>query len=50
MFQKWLTINCVINVTGEVLPRFYIFRGDKLKDDYTKLYKPSTCMAMQKQT
>jgi len=31
-----------------VLPGFYIFKSEKLKDDYIKFYKPGTCMAMKK--
>jgi hypothetical protein len=31
-----------------VLPRFYIFKNEILKNDYIKLYKPSTHMEMQK--
>jgi len=46
---EWLTINYEINVVGGVLPNSYIFKGEKLKDDYIKLYKPSICMVMEKQ-
>jgi len=45
---EWLTINCVVNDRKGVLFCFYIFRGEKLKDDYIKFYDPGTCMAMQK--
>jgi len=31
-----------------VLPNFYIFKRERLKDDYIKFYKPNICMAMQK--
>jgi hypothetical protein len=34
--REWLTVNCVMNVTGTVLPRFYIFRGKIKCDDYIK--------------
>ncbi len=40
----------VINVTKGVLLGFYIFRGERLKDDYIRFCKPGTCMAMQKKT
>ncbi len=40
--------NCAINVIGEVLPRFYIFESERLKNDYIKFCKLNTCMAMQK--
>jgi hypothetical protein len=34
--------------TKGVLPRFYIFKSEKLQDDYIKLCKPKIFMAMQK--
>jgi hypothetical protein len=40
--------NCVVNVARGVLLVFYIFRSEKLKHDYIKLCKLSTCMAMKK--
>jgi hypothetical protein len=48
--KSWelLTINFGINVTRGVIPRFYNFRTKKLQDDYIKLCKPKTYMAMQK--
>ncbi len=46
--QEWLTINCVVNVARDVLPGFYIFKGESLRDDYIKLCKSGTCMAMHK--
>jgi len=48
--KKWLTINYVVNVVGTTLPRFYIFRGEKIRDDYIQLCKLGTCMAMQSKT
>jgi len=48
--KEWLTINCVVNATKSSLLRFYIFRGEKLKDDYIKHYRTRTCMAMQRKT
>jgi hypothetical protein len=41
-------MNSKINAIGGVLPSFYIFKSESLRDDYIKLCKPSTCMAMQK--
>jgi hypothetical protein len=43
-------INYVINDVKGVLHDFYIFTGEKLRDDYTKFYKPNICMVMQKKT
>jgi len=37
--RKWLIINYGVNVTRGVIPSFYIFRGERLKDDYIKLCK-----------
>jgi hypothetical protein len=47
-FWEWLTINNEINATKGVLLGFYIFRGEKLRDDYIRLSKLGICMAMQK--
>jgi hypothetical protein len=46
--QEWLIVNNAINVVGGVLHGFYMFRSERLRDDYIKFYKLSTCMAMQK--
>jgi len=45
--REWLIINCVVNVVRTTLPRFYIFKGERICDDYIQLCKPGTCMAMQ---
>jgi hypothetical protein len=37
----------VVNATKTTLPRFYIFRGEKIHDNYIQLYKLRTYMAMQ---
>jgi hypothetical protein len=42
-----LIINCVINAIGITMPRFYIFRRERIHDNYIQLCKPGTCMAMQ---
>jgi hypothetical protein len=47
-FWEWLTLNNEINATKGVLLGFYIFRGEKLRDDCIRLYKLGICMAMQK--
>jgi hypothetical protein len=44
---EWLIINRVINVVGSILPRFYIFKRERLKDDYSKLNKSGTCITME---
>jgi hypothetical protein len=34
--------NCVGNATKDSLPRFYIFRGERIRDDYIKHCKVKT--------
>jgi hypothetical protein len=48
--KSWelLTINFGINATRGAIPRFYNFRTKRLQDDYIKLCKPKTYMAIQK--
>jgi hypothetical protein len=36
----------VVNISGGVWPMFYIFKGESLWDDFIKLYKLETYMAM----
>jgi hypothetical protein len=45
---EWLIINYEVNVARGVLIGFNIFRGERLRHDYIKLCKISTCMVMQK--
>ncbi len=47
---EWLIVNCMVNATRDVLHGFYIFRGERLRDDYIKLCKLGTCMEMLKKT
>jgi hypothetical protein len=44
--HEWLMVNCVINVVGTILQGFYNFRRERLKNNYMKFWKLSTCMAM----
>jgi len=37
----------VVNVAKTTLPRFYLFKGKRIRDDYIQLCKLGTCMAMQ---
>jgi IS4 transposase len=37
-----------LNATRGVIPRFYNFKGERLRDDYIKLCQPRTYMAIQK--
>lgn len=46
--KEWLKMNYIIIIVGKVLPTFYIFKEEKLCDDYIKNWKSRTCMAMQK--
>jgi hypothetical protein len=45
--KEWLNVNYVVNVIGTSLPRFYIFKRERIRDDYIQLCKLGTCMAMQ---
>jgi hypothetical protein len=45
-YHERLFVNCVINVVGTILPRFYNFRGKRLKNNYMKFWKLHTCMPM----
>jgi len=47
MSQEWLIITYVVNVAKEAVPAFYIFKSSQMKEDYIKLYKTRSCMAMQ---
>jgi hypothetical protein len=40
---------CVVNATKGSLPRFYIFMGERIKDEYIKHCKAKTCMGMQRE-
>jgi hypothetical protein len=42
--QEWL----IINVTGAFLSRFYIFKGEGIKDNYIGDCKPKACMVVEK--
>ncbi len=45
--KAWLNVNYVVNATRTTLSRFYIFRGEKIRDDYIQFCKLGTYMAMQ---
>jgi hypothetical protein len=32
--REWLIINYVVDVAKTTLPRFYIFNGEKIRDNY----------------
>jgi hypothetical protein len=44
--KEWLKVNYVVNVGRTTLPRFYIFRRERICDDYIELCKLGTCVAM----
>jgi hypothetical protein len=46
--REWLIVNYASNVAKGILLGFYIFKGEKLRDDHIRLCKPNTYMAMQK--
>jgi len=43
-------MNCVANVARGLIPRFYIFRSERTKDDYIKHLKFGTCMIIETKT
>jgi hypothetical protein len=43
-----MIVNCVVNAVGGVLPSFYIFKGERIKEDYIQQCKLGSYMAMQK--
>jgi len=45
--KGWLTVNYVVNEVKTIMPRFYIFRRERIRDNYIKLCKLRTCTAMQ---
>jgi hypothetical protein len=45
--KEWLSANYEMNVAKTTLPRFYIFKRERICDDYIQLYKLGTCMAIQ---
>jgi len=45
--KKWLTINYAMNVARGLILGFYIFQGERIRDDYMKYCKFGTCMAIQ---
>jgi hypothetical protein len=38
-FREWLIVNCIVNDVGSILMGFYIFRGERLHDDYIQKCK-----------
>jgi hypothetical protein len=45
--KEWRIVNCVINATSVFLPKFFIFKGERIKGDYIRNCRPRTCMVMQ---
>jgi hypothetical protein len=43
-----MTINYVINVVGSFPTRFFLLKGERIKDDYIIDCMPWICMARQK--
>jgi hypothetical protein len=37
----------ISNGTNVFLLKFLMFKGERIKDDYIKKFRPRTCMAMQ---
>jgi hypothetical protein len=32
--REWMIVNCVVNAIGDVFPSFYIFKGERIREDY----------------
>ncbi len=32
--KEWMIVNCAVNTTRSVFPSFYIFKGERIKEDY----------------
>jgi hypothetical protein len=45
--REWLTINYAMNAARGSILGFYIFRGERINDDYIMHYKLGTFMAVQ---
>jgi len=45
--KKWMIINYVVNATWTTHSWFYIFKGERICDDYIQFCKLRICMAMQ---
>jgi hypothetical protein len=50
IFKYWecLIVHYVVNAARLVLPGFYIFKKEKMRDDYIKYCKARSCMVMQR--
>ncbi len=48
--REWLYFNYIVNAVRTTFPRFYIFKGEKIWNDYLQLCKPRTYMVMQSKT
>jgi hypothetical protein len=38
--REWMTANCAVNATRGILLGFYIFKGERIKEDYIQQWKP----------
>jgi hypothetical protein len=45
--KEWLTIKCIVNKIKTTLLRFYIFKRERIYDEYIQFYKLIICMVMQ---
>ena len=46
-FKECRIVNFFINATSFFLPKFFIFKGERIKDDYIKNCRPRAWMPMQ---
>jgi len=43
-----MIVNYAVNAVGGVFPSFYIFKGERIREDYIQQCKLGSYMAMQK--
>ncbi|KAH9291752.1 hypothetical protein KI387_043059, partial [Taxus chinensis] len=43
--REWMTILCCVNAAGQCIPNFYLFKGQKVSQNYIKGCEPGACMA-----
>jgi hypothetical protein len=46
--REWMIVNCAINAIRGIHHGFYIFKCERIREDYIQECKPRSYMAMQK--
>jgi hypothetical protein len=37
--REWFIVNCVVNVTEVSMLKYYVFRGERMKENYIRNFK-----------